>query len=117
MKKVFVNFTNHPSADWGQKQRKEAEKYGKIIDLPFPVVSALATEAEISEMSEKYIDKITELDPAAVLCQGEFCVAFQVISGLKQKGIVVLAACSERCVKESENKKEVWFVFEQFRKY
>lgn len=117
MKKVFVNFTNHPSARWGQKQREEAEKYGEIIDLPFPAVSALAKEAEIAEMSRKYIDQITELAPAAVLCQGEFCMAYQVISGLKQKGIVVLAACSERFVKETDNKKEVWFVFEQFRKY
>ncbi len=117
MKKVFVNFTNHPSVCWGQKQREEAEKYGEIVDLPFPAVSALATEAEIFKMSEGYVDKITELAPAAVLCQGEFCMAYQVISALKQKGIVVLAACSERCVKETDNKKEVWFVFEQFRKY
>lgn len=38
MEKAFVNFTNHPSEYWEEKQLKEALKYGKIYDLPFPAI-------------------------------------------------------------------------------
>ena len=36
---------------------------------------------------------------------------------LKENSIVVLAACSERKVKEENNRKIVEFQFERFRKY
>ena len=39
VKNMFINFTNHPSNNWGVIQIKESLKYGKIIDLPFPEVS------------------------------------------------------------------------------
>lgn len=117
MNNIFINFTNHPSATWNEKQKYEAEKYGKIIDLPFPIVSAKADEREIVRLAEHYTKMIAEMEPAVVLCQGEFCLAYQVIFQLKEKGIIVLAACSERKVKEFDNKKEVIFDFEQFRKY
>lgn len=117
MKKPFINFTNHSSDKWGSRQREEAEKYGEIIDIPFPAVSAQAKEKEIQDMAEKYIERIVWYDPAAVLCQGEFCLAYQVILGLRKRGIVVLAACSERYVEEIGDKREVRFIFEQFRAY
>lgn len=117
MNNLFINFTNHSSDKWGLKQRKEAEKYGEIIDIPFPAISALAKEKDIQNLAEKYVDLISRFEPRAVLCQGEFCLAYQIISGLRKRGIIVLAACSERYAKESGNKKEVSFVFEQFRRY
>ena len=36
---MFVNFSNHPSSLWSENQRKEAEKYGEIVDLKFPSVN------------------------------------------------------------------------------
>ena len=35
---IFVNCSNHPSNRWSETQTKAAEEYGKIIDVPFPVV-------------------------------------------------------------------------------
>lgn len=32
---MFINYTNHPSASWGEKQTDEAKKYGEIVDMPF----------------------------------------------------------------------------------
>lgn len=61
--------------------------------------------------------QILALYPRAVLCQGEFCLAYQVITKLRKKGIKVLAACSERIVREAGQRKEVQFVFRQFREY
>ena len=53
-----------------------------------------------------------------VLIIGE---AEQVITKLLQKGIVVVAACSKRIVRErivyGKQKKEVEFVFKRFREY
>lgn len=37
-KPVFINLTNHPSKYWGEQQKKEAHKYGAIVDIPFPNV-------------------------------------------------------------------------------
>ena len=49
--------------------------------------------------------------PKAVLCQGEFTLAFQLINMLLENEIVVLAACSERIVKEDGARKESYFTF------
>lgn len=117
IKEYFINFTNHPSDMWGEKQRKAAMEYGEIIDIPFPSVSPQGDENYIDRLARQYIQKILELRPRAVLCQGEFCLAYQVISKLRKKGIQVLAACSERIVKDAGQSKEVMFVFGQFRQY
>lgn len=117
MKKVFVNFTNHPSERWTEKQKKEALKYGEIIDIAFPEVEAAGDKDYVIQLAEKSAAQIVQLHPAAVLCQGEFCLTYHVILKLKEKGIKVLTACSKRIVKENGNKKEVIFEFEQFREY
>ncbi len=115
--KVFVNFSNHPSAGWGREQAEAASRYGQLIDVPFPAVEAKADEEAARHLAEQYVEQILNCHPAAVLCQGEFCLTFLVVSALKAQGITVLAACSERIVTERGNKKEVTFQFERFRKY
>ena len=122
MGKVFVNFTNHPLGQWDEEQIEGARKYGDIVDLDFPNVDAAADEGEIRKLARECVDKILKLQPTAVLCQGEFCLAYQVITLLKEKNITVLAACSERNVKEcsmpgQERKKEVIYRFRRFREY
>ena len=65
----------------------------------------------------KMIERIMSYHPKAVLCQGEFTLAYYIISALMRNGIIVLAACSNRNVKEDENKKIVGFNFVRFRSY
>ena len=117
MELAFVNFTNHPSDKWDAEQRRCAQEYGELVDLPFPEVDAEADETVINEMAASYVRKIVDLNPGAVLCQGEFCLAFQVASALKAQGITVLAACSKREVKVYGDRKEAFFKFVRFRKY
>lgn len=117
MEYTFVNFSNHPSDKWETKQRQSALAYGEIVDLPFPEVDAEADETRIEDMAAAYVGKILDLHPGAVLCQGEFCLAFQVASRLKAQGVTVLAACSRREVKVDGNRKETIFEFVRFRKY
>ena len=36
VEKIFINFSNHPSDRWDDKQKKASEQYGRIKDIPFP---------------------------------------------------------------------------------
>ena len=122
MKKIFINFTNHPSKDWEENQIKAARGYGEIVDVPFPMVEAECTEAEVDELAHGFCRRICAYEPVAVLCQGEFSLAYQVIHLLKEKGITVLAACSQRDVREEKKEdgsmeKTAIFRFVRFREY
>ena len=117
MKRVFINFTNHVSELWSEKQKAAAERYGSIVDVPFPNVSPQCDREHIGRMAEEIIQELSSMNPAAVLCQGEFCLAYQVIKGLQEKGIKVLAACSERNTIETGNQKRVTFEFVQYREF
>ena len=118
---MFINFSNHPSEAWGKAQLNAAMEYGEVIDIPFPAVNPYSNEEEIYKICEEYVAKIMNLNPSCVLFQGEFCVAYGVISALKKFGVKVVAACSER--KSVERKvgdnveKTSSFSFVQFREY
>lgn len=120
---IFVNYTNHPSSFWAAEQINEAEKLGKVVDIPFPVVPPQATEREIQDMVTEQVEKIIALTPVAVLCQGEFSLCYGIVSRLKKHGIKVLAACSCRQVMESiddisgNGQKVTSFKFVRFREY
>lgn len=117
MEGVFVNFTNHSSDTWEEKQLEEAGKYGRIVDLPFPSVYSEADEKDIELLGEKCCEEILKCSPAAVLCQGEFSLTFFVVARLRANGIKVLTACSERRVVQNGNVKRSVFEFAGFREY
>lgn len=122
LKKIFVNHTNHLSAKWSPEQIIAAEKYGEIVDFPFPNIDADWNENQISELVEVNGKKILAMNPAAVLCQGEFSYTYAMINYLKKNNIPVLAAASERVVEEliTENgatQKLSLFKFVKFRQY
>jgi len=83
--KIFINFSNHPSANWSKEQINEALKYGEIIDIPFPEVDPKLDTEEISQLACEYTKKILEYKPVAVLCQGEMTLSFKVVEKLNQK--------------------------------
>ena len=122
MKKFFINHTNHPSERWSGEQRKAAQVYGEILDIPFPAVDAEATSAEVATQVEENLEKILVLEPAAVLCQGEFNYTFALVEHLKNLGITVVAATSERVVADEilpdgSTRQVSTFRFVQFREY
>lgn len=122
MKKVFVNCSNHPSKRWDEKQFKIAEQWGEVMDYPFPCVDATMTEWEVRELAEKCAEEILELNPAAVMCQGEFILTYRIVELLKEKEIPVLAACSERRTQEKilqngATEKVSRYEFVKFRRY
>ncbi len=120
---MFINFTNHPCANWSNVQIEEAKKFGEIKDLPFPAISPYASKSEIQDFAQEYVNNILALlvqyEDNAVLCQGEFSLCVAVIEKLKAKNVKVLCACSERRVVETfdgqKNIKKSEFQFVGFR--
>ena len=53
---TFVNFSNHPSNKWDEKQIEAARMYGMIVDVPFPAVDPHLDEDGLEHMAEEYID-------------------------------------------------------------
>lgn len=122
MEKVFINFSNHDSKDWSEAQIRAAEVWGSIVDMPFPKVEATASEREIEVLAESYVERIIAMRPAAVMCQGEFTLAFSVTEKLKSCHIPVLAACADRRVETEpgdnrQSVKKVYFEFVRFREF
>lgn len=121
--KYFVNLSNHNSSKWSPEQLQTAEQIGKIVDIPFPNIKSTATEKEIAELSDKYVEEIKDkYYPCAVMCQGEMTFTYQMVNKLKENHIPSVAACSERKVVEKTNEKgetekNVIFAFEGFRQY
>ena len=120
--KKFVNCSNHPSRLWSVMQRETAEKYGEIVDVPFPAVACDLTDSGLEELAEQITRVILALEPTAVMCMGEFVVCFRIVQKLKARGIKVLASCSERRATEHVKEdgtvqKETLFVFQGFREY
>ena len=119
---MFVNCSNHPSAGWAAEQRAAAEKWGRIVDVPFPSVPADADEDQIQSLAETTVSKIISFHPCAVMCQGEFTLTFAIVSELLRKGIHVVSACSERDVQEEKqadgsDRKIAKFRFVRLRAY
>jgi hypothetical protein len=119
---IFINFSNHPSDKWSEEQLAAAQVYGDVVDIPFPNIEPAATETDIANLGNDYIQKILEMSPSAVMCQGEFTFSYYVISGLLRNNINVLSACSKRIVQEMHDgtdtvKKVSQFKFVGFRRY
>lgn len=119
---MFINFSNHPSEFWDDFQRQDAMKWGNIVDVPFPIVKPEADESELLLLATDCADRILAYNPDAVMCQGEFTLCFAVVKLLKKQGVVTVAACTRRTVKETMDsnglsKKESIFQFERFREY
>ena len=120
--KIFVNHTNHPSDKWSVAQKLAAEKFGRIIDLPFPDIPPNFDTVEVHELVMKNLREIMKLSPVAVLCQGELNYTVAMVEELKKNSITVMAATSERVVSviqesDGSTKRVSIFNFVRFRPY
>ena len=119
---MFINFTNHPSAQWSAEQKAAAQAYGEVIDLAFPAIDPAADEAALDSLASAYAARILHMKPDAVLCQGEFTFVYRVVLRLEGAGIPVFAACSFRKSQETTSPdgttmKQSVFLFTRFRRY
>jgi hypothetical protein len=119
---MFINLSNHPSEMWDEQQRAKAQEYGRIEDMAFPDVPAQCSAIELDAMADRIAHQVLEKQPDCVMCQGEFTLTYRVITRLKGKGVIVVAACSERKCEEQvlgdgTVRKVSKFQFRQFRRY
>ena len=120
--KIFINHTNHPSTKWQENQRTAAEKYGRIIDMGFPMIPPEESSQEVRRRAMDMAEKISAMHPEAVLCQGEYGYTFAFVDSMLSRGVKVLTACSERVVREWLDEegcqhRDAVFQFYQFREY
>ena len=122
VEKIFINHTNHDSENWSTEQKTAAEKYGRIIDFPFPDIPPNFDSGKVKQLVLKNLQEILNHNPTAVLCQGEFSYTVTMVEELKKNKIPVMAATSERIVSEitdsdGSTKKVSVFRFVRFREY
>ena len=90
---MFINLSNHPTSAWSAGQLDAARQYGDdIVDMPFPVVPATASESDIAALVAAYAsDIISQYDPLHDVfhVMGEMCFSFALICRLQQAGFVL----------------------------
>lgn len=120
---MLINLTNHPSVFWCIEQLHVAtQKWGSVCDFPFPIVPASIETSEVQELAIQTAERVLEMHPDAILCQGEMTLCFALVRIFQQKNIPVLAATSAREVVEivlpdGSTQKNVMFHFVRFREY
>jgi hypothetical protein len=120
--RLLINLSNHPYETWGDKQKNAAMKYGKAINMEFPMVDANDDETYIETLADDFFQRIieyTEKYQLTVHLMGELTFTFALLKQLQEYGISCIASTSKRIVKEEVpgKKEEVIFEFERFREY
>jgi hypothetical protein len=118
MSLVFLNLSNHPSVEWSADQRVAALALAEpITDLPFPAMPADADEAAIEQLADEHARRV----PSGVshaLVQGEFTLTLGLVQRLQRRGIICLAATSERRTGiAADGRKLSELAFVRFRAY
>lgn len=120
--KIFINYTNHPIAEWSDEQRSAAKKYAEtLVDIPFIGIDPDKNEDDIEKIADselKKILKVAEGHDATVHLMGEQTLSFSLIKKLQGLGVRCVASTTKREVKDlGDNKREVTFRFVKFREY
>lgn len=127
---MLINLSNHPSSNWGEKQKQAAiAQYNEIVDIPFPQIAPEATIEDVLKLAEHYAEKAKKLlgytdvknfdtKTNAVHIMGEMTFTHNVVRFLGHNAIPCVASTTKRTVKEEANgQKTSVFEFVQFRPY
>ena len=117
---MFINLTNHPSANWSLEQLKAAQGYGDIVDMPFPVIEPTFAKEDILRHVKVYTEMIKGVieGETVVHVMGEMTFTHNLVNALKEMGITCLASTTERNITMTPDGKKISeFKFVQFREY
>ena len=118
---MFLNLSNHPSANWSAEQTDAATRlYGEIIDLPFPVVDPAGDEKYIADLADEYCQKVLALAEGkniTVHLMGEMTLTFAILQRLHAHGVPCVASTTRRETVEKDGVKTSIFKFVKFRHY
>ena len=119
----MINISNHPSNKWTDEQKKG---YAKIHDLAFPNISPTMWANELDELVTEFtmaiVDIVNKNHAVGIethcMIMGEMVFTYRLVSALKLRGVICLAATSERMVEEKpDGEKTVRFEFRGWRSY
>lgn len=118
---LFLNLSNHPSAQWDEAQRSAAEAYGALEDMAFPPIDPEWEIAEVEQLAETYAEKISEHAKQRVVTvhlMGELTFCFALVRKLQERGVRCVASCAKRETKDMDGgAKLAVFKFVRFREY
>lgn len=119
---MFINISNHPSENWGKEQTDAALKFGKIIDIPFPLVDPRASTQDVINLAHQFLVKVENIasstkEEVVIHVMGEHLFTFHLVTMLLVKGFRVLESTSLKDSKMEGDKKISVFHFVQFRSY
>ena len=117
----LINRSNHPSDKWSKEQVAAAMIYGEVIDMPFPMVNADASENDVEALANVLINKIQNYgSPGTVTVHvmGEMTLTYNLVRKLKEASYKCVASTTDRMVRDlDDGRKEVTFRFVKFREY
>ena len=118
---MLINFSNHPSCNWEQRQIEAASIYGEVVDVAFPDVNAADDTDTIQRLADGYVRLIASMrkdSDIIVHVMGEMTFTYAVVSRLKELGIKCVASTTERNAKDiGVGQKLSSFTFVRFRAY
>jgi hypothetical protein len=116
---MLLNLSNHPSAQWPEKQIQAAKQiYGSVHDIPHPEIDPAATADDVLKLAETFYTTIRELDPDAIHIMGEHSFCHALIPMLQKVGYPCICSTTRRSVEHiSDTEVRRKFEFVQFRSY
>lgn len=121
---LFVNYSNHPSTQWPDKQKTAAHTLGQIIDMKFPIVDEFADEDTIIQTVNEQIELIKKEtnnnDPSftTIHIMGEMTFTYAMVNALTELGYTCVASTTKRIVEDlPDGTKKTTFAFARFREY
>ena len=119
--KLLLNFSNHPAKNWGKSQLAAAEKYGKIIDIPFPSIDENADTRSIGTLANEYMQKIESYGSyknVTVHIMGEQTFLYSMLHRLQSAGYCCIASTTKRVSEElPDGSRKATFAFAKFREF
>ena len=122
---MFLNLSNHPSAEWSGPQMEHARRLGgsiEIMDLPFPHVDPAWDTEQVAEVARAVARRALVTGAKAALVEGEFVLTLALVLLLEKAGLPCYAASSPRIAAQTKLpdgsvRKTVHFEFVRFRRY
>lgn len=120
---MFVNVSNHRSADWRPPQLQAArELAGEIVDLAFPDVPPEASEHDVESLAAQTCTEVLKLRPSAVMVQGDYTLTYCLVRMLTAQRVPCYSATTRRTTSvrhrpDGSAEKTSIFNFVRFRRY
>lgn len=115
---LFANISNHSLAEWKPAQKETALRYAdEIVDVPFPAVSPTHKLDDVRVLAKECVSALPGHVTHAMV-QGEFTLAVELVRQLQGRGIVCLAATTDRRGDDHQDgSRTTRFEFVAFREY